>query len=181
SAPGAGTTFRIGLPWSDLPPRPSAVGSARVLPAGLANGGGRSVLLVEDEDGLRKLARTALEGHGYAVADAPDGEAALGLLGPHTPLDLLVTDMVMPGMDGRDLAGRVRALRPGIGVVLTSGYVPDADRLDGIPGSVFLSKPYTPTDLVRAAGRALARAAEAAGLGETGRPPVTLTAGRPVA
>ncbi|MBN9519923.1 PAS domain-containing protein [bacterium] len=176
SAPGAGTTFRIGLPWSDLPPRPSSPGVVRVA-AEPHDGGGRSVLLVEDEDALRRLARNTLEMNGYAVADAPDGEAALDLLGPHTPLDVVVTDMVMPGMDGRELAGRVRALRPGVGVVLTSGYVPDAERLEGIPGSVFLAKPYTPAELVRAVARAVARAADTqSSAPETGRRPAEVVA-----
>jgi len=125
--------------------------------AGPTAGCGCSVLLVEDEDGVREFARLALEGHGYAVTDAANGEAAVGLLDPARPLDLLVTDVVMPGMDGRELAVRVRASWPGAGVVFVSGYVPDPARLAEVPDAVFLPKPFTPADLVLAAGRALAR------------------------
>jgi CheY-like chemotaxis protein len=113
---------------------------------------------VEDEDGVRKLARVALEAHGYAVTEAPDAEAALGLLDPGREVDVLVTDLTMPGMDGRELAVRLRAERPGVGVVVTSGYVPDSDRLDGVPGAVFLPKPFTPAELARAASQAAVRA-----------------------
>jgi PAS domain S-box-containing protein len=156
SAPGCGTTFRIDLPWSDAPAA-APPGSVAAPPA--SAGRGRKVLLVEDEDGVRKLARFALEAHGYAVTEAPDGESALGLLDTADGPDLLVTDMTMPGIDGRDLAGRVRARRPGVGVVFTSGYVPDDSRLGGLPGSVFLPKPFTPADLLRAAGAAVAATA----------------------
>jgi two-component system cell cycle sensor histidine kinase/response regulator CckA len=154
SAPGAGTTFRIDFPWCESP----APGAEIIPPAAGPPGGcGCSVLLVEDEEGVRGFARQALESHGYAVVDAADGEAAVELLDPARPLDLLITDVVMPGMDGRELALRVRASWPGAGVVFVSGYVPDPGRLDEVPDAVFLPKPFTPGDLVRAACLALAR------------------------
>jgi two-component system cell cycle sensor histidine kinase/response regulator CckA len=156
STPGAGATFRLHLPWCPASAAPTVVANRdathRVVP-----GSGKSVLLVEDEDGVRKLARFALEGQGYQVAEAPDAETALGMLDPGAAVDLLVTDMTMPGMDGRELAGQVRLARPGVGVVFVSGYVPDAGRLDDIPGAIFLPKPFTPGDLLRAAGRAIRR------------------------
>jgi two-component system cell cycle sensor histidine kinase/response regulator CckA len=157
SAPGCGATFRIDFPWCESPPDVGTVSE----PCGAARPpavGGLSVLLVEDEDGVRGFTRLALEAHGYAVTDAPDGETAVVLLDPARPFDLLVTDVVMPGMDGRELAGRVRAAWPESGVVFMSGYVPDPARLAEVPDAVFLPKPFTPADLVGAAGRALARA-----------------------
>jgi two-component system cell cycle sensor histidine kinase/response regulator CckA len=156
TAPGKGTTFRVDLPWC-FAAAPSTVITARETMFRTTPGGGKSVLLVEDEDGVRKLARFALEGQGYTVAEAPDAESALELLKPDRTFDLLVTDLTMPGMDGRDLAGRVRATRPEVGVVFVSGYVPDGGRLEEIPGAIFLPKPFTPVELLRAAGRAMPR------------------------
>jgi two-component system cell cycle sensor histidine kinase/response regulator CckA len=158
SALGVGTTFRIDFPWSEAAPAGSGSVARPGRTACPPPGGGLGVLLVEDEDGVRGFTRLALEGHGYAVVDAPNGEAAAALLDPARPLDLLVTDVVMPGMNGHELAGRVRASWPGAGVVFVSGYVPDPARLDEIPGAVFLPKPFTPVELARAAGRAMARA-----------------------
>jgi two-component system cell cycle sensor histidine kinase/response regulator CckA len=157
SAPGAGTTFRIGLPWCDAQPSPSAVRVMRNAVRGAAVGRGRSVLLVEDEDGIRKLARFTLEGQGYEVIEADGGEAALELLTPGRRIDLLVTDLIMPGMDGRELAARLRAARPDAGVVFMSGYVPESLRLDGVPDALFLAKPFTPAELVKLADLAVGR------------------------
>jgi CheY-like chemotaxis protein len=70
-------------------------------------------------------------------------------------VDLLVTDLVMPGIDGRELATRVRAGRPEVGVVFISGYVPDHRRLEGMAGALFLPKPFTPLDLIKTVERAL--------------------------
>jgi two-component system cell cycle sensor histidine kinase/response regulator CckA len=154
SAPGAGTTFRILLPWCDAQPRSSAV-----LPVSLSgrvpHGARRSVLLVEDEDRLRKFARYTLESQGYVVTEAGEGRAALAALAPDRPFDLLVTDVMMPGIDGRELATRVRAARPDIAVVFVSGYVPDPRRVEGLAGAVFLPKPFAPVELVRAIDRAM--------------------------
>jgi two-component system, cell cycle sensor histidine kinase and response regulator CckA len=154
SAPGAGTTFSIRLPWcesaakssSSLPPpnRSARTGASR-----------RSVLLVEDEERLRKLVRFTLEGQGFAVAEAPGGEAALRLMTPDRAVDVLITDLVMPGIDGRELATRVRAARPEAAVVFISGYVPDHRRIEGLAGALFLPKPFTPLDLVKTVDKAL--------------------------
>jgi two-component system, cell cycle sensor histidine kinase and response regulator CckA len=157
SAPGAGTKFRIAFPWFDGQPSPV---NATPLPLAVPErplARSASILLVEDEDAVRKLARLTLEGRGYAVTDAPDGESALQLLTSDRHVDILVTDMTMPGIDGRELAGQVRARRPGLGVVFVSGYVPDTGRLTEIPGAIFLPKPFTPSDLLRAVGRVAPR------------------------
>ena len=151
SAVGTGTTFRVDLPWCDEPTQPRS--SYHTPIPGLrpaATGAGRKVLLAEDEDAVRKLARTALEAAGYAVYEAPTGEDALAVLGVVGPVDLLVTDLTMPGMGGQELARCVRADRAGVGVVFISGYLSDAGRLDVIPGAIFLPKPFTPGDLLKA-------------------------------
>jgi two-component system cell cycle sensor histidine kinase/response regulator CckA len=155
SAPGAGATFRIRLPWCDAPARSSAVLPVMSLSGRVPMGSRRSVLLVEDEDRLRKLVRFTLESQGYVVTDARSGEAALALLAPERKFDLLVTDLMMPGIDGRELATRVRAARPEIPVVFVSGYVPDHRRVEGLAGAVFLPKPFTPVDLVKAVEKAI--------------------------
>ena len=157
STPGAGATFRIDFPWC----APEPIGPVDTPPPGRGprppGGRGRRVLLAEDEDGVRAFARLALQAHGYDVTDAPDGETALERLDADGPPDVLITDVVMPGMAGGELARRVRAAWPGVGVVFVSGYVPDPDRLTEVPGAVFLPKPFTPDELARAASRALAR------------------------
>ncbi|AMV25647.1 Blue-light-activated protein [Gemmata sp. SH-PL17] len=150
---GTGTTFAIRLPWCSTPPPPPSGTLTPLAP--LSARPGRSVLLVEDEERVRKLVRGTLEGWGYAVTEADRAEEALGLLAVSREFDLLVTDLVMPGMDGRELAARVRAERPGTAIVFISGYVPDLKRLDGFSDGVFLPKPFTPFDLLRCAERAL--------------------------
>ncbi len=154
SAPGAGTTFRVDLPWWNgsasalvLTPGP------RMTPAPSTRG--VSILLVEDQDAIRRFARLALEGQGHRVAEAEDGEAALDLVRAGGAYDLLVTDVTMPGIDGRELATRVRALRPDIAVVVMSGYAPDSELAGEIDRSVFLAKPFPPADLFAALKRAL--------------------------
>ncbi len=136
STPGVGTKFRIYLPWCDGPPNGLAITPMPMAIPDRPLNRGASVLLVEDEEAVRKLARITLEGRGYAVTDAPDGETALGWLTPDRRIDVLVTDMTMPGIDGRELAGQIQALRPGLGVVFVSGYFPDTARLDEIPARV---------------------------------------------
>jgi two-component system, cell cycle sensor histidine kinase and response regulator CckA len=156
SAPGAGTTFRVDLPvWHGVPsglivtPAPRSVGRR--------NERSVSVLLVEDQDTVRKFARLALEGQGHVVIEAETGEAALDLVGAGARFDVLVSDVTMPGIDGRELAHQVRALRPDVGVVLMSGYAPDAEHIKELDRSVFLPKPFPPADLFAALRRALRR------------------------
>ena len=155
SAPGAGATFRVDLPWCDGSASALIRSPAPRTPPGPGAGRPVSVLLVEDQDAVRRFARLALEGQGHEVSESEDGEAALALAGAGYQFDVLVTDVTMPGIDGRELAARVRALRPEIGVVLMSGYAPDADHIDPIVRSVFLTKPFPPADLFAALNRAL--------------------------
>jgi len=163
SAVGVGTAFRVELPWCDDQPGSSASMQFTVNQTARDRqiGCGRSILLVEDEPAVRKLAKSALESCGYSVTEAHDGEAAIGPFETGLAIDLLITDLTMPGMGGRELAAQIRSSRPEVGVVFISGYAPDASWLNDVPGAVFLAKPFTPTELLRATGKAIARAAKA--------------------
>jgi CheY-like chemotaxis protein len=144
TAPGAGTTFRIYLPRCD---EPTTSGIRRSV---ASRRGTETILLVEDEAAVRALTRTVLERRGYSVLVAEGGAAALDVLARDSrPVHVLLTDLLMPGMNGRDLASRVRALRPATRIVFMSGYAADhAPDFAGDPAAVFLSKPFTERDLV---------------------------------
>jgi two-component system cell cycle sensor histidine kinase/response regulator CckA len=159
SSPGAGTRFQIDLPLSDTRPSQSAERAMSNVLAGGNIGRGRKVLLVEDEEGIRRLARLTLESHGFDVIEAERGEAALELLTPLRQIDLLITDLIMPGLDGRELALRLRAAQPRTGVVFMSGYVPDGFQLDDLPEALFLPKPFSPVELLKVVDRGMARMA----------------------
>ena len=148
SAPGAGSTFRVYLPSVD-----EAVSTEenRLEPPGPARGS-ETILLVEDEGPVRELTRRCLEQRGYAVIPAASAEEALDLLAGHGgSLDLLLTDVVMPGASGPDLARRLTRERPDLQVLFVSGYPdasPDSARLLE-PGVPFLQKPFTADTLAR--------------------------------
>ena len=147
SEPGQGTTFRVYLPRLDAEPAP-VDRSAR--PAAAA-GGTETILLVEDEEGVRELARDILRASGYTVLEARNGPEALLLCERHQgPLDMLLTDVVMPRMSGRELAERLAPLRPDLSVLYMSGYTDDAVIRHGVlgAGTAFLQKPFTPAALV---------------------------------
>ena len=148
SHPGSGAAFTVYLPrHSD-----AAVESVDSSAASGTLTGTEIVLLVEDEPMVRGLARSVLENHGYTVLQAAGGAEAISLLDRHSgPVDLLLTDVSMPGMDGRELAERVLAMRPGIHVLFMSGYTEEAIRRNGVlePGTSFLAKPFTPSALAR--------------------------------
>jgi signal transduction histidine kinase/CheY-like chemotaxis protein len=148
SEPDRGTTFRIYLPRVDAA-SPALERSSRP-PA--AAGGTETILLVEDEEGVRELARDILRASGYAVIEARNGPEALLLSERHQgPLDLLLTDVVMPRMSGRELAERLAPLRPSMSVLYMSGYTDDAIIRHGVLGAdtAFLQKPFTPATLVQ--------------------------------
>ncbi len=107
--------------------------------------GQETILLVEDEDAVRVFGARALRNKGYTVLEARTGEGALELLGDGAHIDLLITDMVMPGMDGGTLAGKVREHRPDMKIILISGYSEDVIRGDVVnqPDTHFLPKPFS--------------------------------------
>ena len=114
--------------------------------------GTETVLLVEDDSSLLALGREILVELGYTVLSAPDGPRALQIFEERgADIDILVTDVVMPGMGGRELASRASKLKPGLRVLYVSGYTRDSTLLRGIQGLelMFLEKPYTPFFLAR--------------------------------
>ncbi|HEX8556529.1 MAG TPA: PAS domain S-box protein [Pyrinomonadaceae bacterium] len=145
---GQGTTFKIYLPRVDEeaePLRPAEKVEA------LAEGT-ETILLVEDDELVRGIARTILRQAGYTVLDAADGESALGVCRRHGgTIHLALTDVVMPGMSGRVVADRLRELRPGLSVLFMSGYTEEAIVHHGVlhEGVNFLEKPFTPDALTR--------------------------------
>jgi two-component system, cell cycle sensor histidine kinase and response regulator CckA len=147
SEAGRGTTFRVYLR------RVAAPADAEVGPPALKPGvGSGTILLVEDEDDVRDLAREILAGDGFAVLEAATPGEALRAVDRHPGvIRLVVTDVVMPEMSGRELAGRLLELRPALKVLYISGYSQDAIAQHGVldPGTTLLSKPFTPDDLRR--------------------------------
>jgi CheY-like chemotaxis protein len=112
--------------------------------------GTETVLLVEDHPEVLRLARDILRQKGYRLLDAPNGAEALTVAAGHAGvIDALVTDVVMPGMNGRELAARLLKLRPQVKVLFISGYAADAFGSDGVldPGMAYLAKPFTAAQL----------------------------------
>ncbi len=148
SVEGGGTTFNIFLPvTAERPAGSAAVKSVSELPAGT-----ETIFLVEDEDSVRKLVVTHLKRLGYTVRDYPGGPEAIAAAGSHSgPIHLLITDVVMPGMSGAELAKHISEILPGIKILFTSGYAREEIYHDGVldKGIHFLSKPYTPLALAR--------------------------------
>jgi PAS domain S-box-containing protein len=144
SEAGKGTSFKIYLP------RFSATGEVPATQPALAqeppSPGHETILLVEDEENLRRLARQSLENQGYSVIDAPDGGAAIQISQAHKgPIHLLLTDVIMPGMNGRELANKVVPTRPEMRVLYMSGYTENHIGHNGTldEGITLLQKPFT--------------------------------------
>ena len=156
---GVGSTFKIYLPRVEAAAEPP---SSRAAPAPVARGT-ETVLVAEDEAPVRAVARQTLERYGYRVLEAPSAEAALDVAQRYSgPIHLLLTDVIMPGLSGRDLAVRLATLRPETRVIYMSGYTDDAITRHGVlePGFVFVQKPFTPDRLARAVREVLDGAPE---------------------
>jgi len=148
SEPGHGTSFKVYLPRVDEPAEVAAAATATAEP----RGGTETVLVVEDAASVRMVTRQVLERFGYVVLEAPNGETALRLAAKHHgPIHLLLTDVVMPGLSGRQLAGQLAELRPDMKVLYASGYADHAIVHHGIleSGIAYLQKPFTPETLGR--------------------------------
>jgi PAS domain S-box-containing protein len=148
SAPGRGATFTVFLPRhiGNDPPAASKVDRRR-LP-----GGTETLLLVEDEAAVRSSARRLLERQGYSVLEARHGADALRIVEESgRPIDLVVTDLVMPEMGGKELAERLRAHRPGLKILFMSGYTEKVITAGGVmpPNTGFVEKPFTVEQLMR--------------------------------
>jgi PAS domain S-box-containing protein len=148
SQPGQGTTFKIYLPRThEVAPRNTPPDASTELSAGSA-----TILLVEDEPVVRRMVRKVLQLDGYTVLEAGQGEEALRLCAQYERgIDLLLTDVVMPGMNGRELAERVAAARPGLKVLFMSGYTDDTVLRHGICAADidYLQKPFTSAALLQ--------------------------------
>jgi signal transduction histidine kinase len=146
SAEGAGTCVRIRLPLVDAPPEPDAA----VLSA--ARGGSEHLLVIEDEEGVRRLVESALAAAGYTVRTATSAEEALALLAdPGVRVDLVLTDLVLPGMSGAEAREQIARLRPSARVLYMSGYTDDEVARRGVLAReiAFVQKPFTPDGLRR--------------------------------
>ena len=157
---GLGSTFKVYLPRTraaELPAADEGAGRAEQ-PADLS--GSESILLVEDEPLVRRLTARILSGRGYRVLEAPAPAQALELvLAGSEPIDLLLTDVVMPGMSGHELASRIRRVRPSIRVIYMSGYsesLVQAQGLDDPERSCYVSKPFSTSTLLESVRSALA-------------------------
>jgi len=158
SSPGRGTAFEILLPVvhesEDAKPVALPLESLR---------GTEKILVAEDEPGVRRLVCDTLEQLGYTVLEASDGREALRLLEQHRPVDVLLTDVIMPMMGGPELARRVRSLVPGTKVIYMSGYTDSTLAVYGLPQDTeYIQKPFTPAALAQKLRHALSAASESA-------------------
>jgi PAS domain S-box-containing protein len=157
SEPGQGTTFRIYLPAVAQEPTAAAAEAPAARPS---SSGAETILLVEDEPAVRGFTRRTLEELGYTVLEAAVGAEALAIAASHAgPIALLVTDVVMPGLQGHQLAAQLTAARPGLRVLYISGFTEKSVIHHGLPdhGVAFLAKPFSVDALGEAVRRVLDR------------------------
>jgi len=166
SEPGRGTTVQVY--WPEVRMQPEPFGESSGLPE--VEGGSETVLIVEDEELVRAFVVRALRSHGYRCREARDAGEALRLLEQdQARIDLVVTDVVMPGMSGGGLGDRLALLRPGLPVLYTSAFVDEDVIRRGLleQGRPFLQKPCTPSDLARKVREVLDAAASTRDQAET--------------
>jgi two-component system cell cycle sensor histidine kinase/response regulator CckA len=155
---GRGTTFKVYLPRADA----TELAVAAAPPPARPNAGAQTVLVVEDAEGLRELTKRVLERQGYTVLVAGNADEAVRLFEAGATVDVLLTDVVMPGASGPELTKRLKIKRPELKVVYMSGYTQDAIVQHGVlnPGIAFLHKPFTSDALGRKLREVLDRPAE---------------------
>ncbi len=146
SEPEKGSTFKIYLPRIEQPAESAAVPA----PTAASLRGNETLLVVEDQPDVRKLTAAILKSCGYRVIEAANGGEGLLACERHSgPIHMLITDVVMPGITGRELADRLAAVRPSMKVLYVSGYTANVIVREGVlePGVEYLQKPFTPADL----------------------------------
>jgi two-component system, cell cycle sensor histidine kinase and response regulator CckA len=156
---GRGTTFRVYLPRVDAEPD-----GVEAPEAGAAPEGSETIMLLEDEESLREIIREVFEEAGYQVITAAESRHAVELARQHAgPIHILVTDVVMPGLGGREVADALTAVRPRLPVLFISGYTDEAIGRHNVlePGVFFLQKPFTTHALLRKVREVLDGAARA--------------------
>ncbi|HEX9483224.1 MAG TPA: response regulator, partial [Gemmatimonadaceae bacterium] len=143
SSPGEGASFTVYLPRASQAARTSESLATE------HTGGGEIILLVEDEDAVRRVARRALELQGFRVVEASDGQTAVEWAEANH-LDLLLTDVMMPRMSGTAVVNRIRQTKPGVKVLMMSGHSEELTRRGMLePGTPFIKKPFTPAQLTQ--------------------------------
>lgn len=164
SAPGRGTTIDLYLPRfvGTGVGGPRFDGERSAVGDGLE--GDEIILVVEDDAGVRAMIVEALSAYGYGAVAASDGRDALPVLAGGARIDLILTDIAMPHMDGRQLARQARQIRPALKVLFTSGHAGDADFAAGPPAR-FVAKPFTADRLAKAVRQALDQTGGAGGIG----------------
>jgi signal transduction histidine kinase/CheY-like chemotaxis protein len=158
SEPGRGTAFRIFFPSAAAAGEPPVAPAAAAGAVAAAQPGAETVLLIEDDPALRRLTSIQLERAGYSVLEAAGPEEAIALAGEQAaPIHLVLTDVVMPGMSGPQVAARLAVLRPEARLLYMSGYVGDVIGHRGVvpPGAALIEKPFTVTGLLRKVREAL--------------------------
>jgi PAS domain S-box-containing protein len=156
SEPNSGTTFKIYLPRTDAKPEPVATPDSEYLPTGT-----ESILVVEDDPAVRRLAVAILNERGYRVEESNNAFEALELIRKNPSFDLVITDVIMPQMSGKELCDQIRAQLPRTRVLLMSGYTNDALAHHGVLDEdlSFLEKPFSPSGLSRKTREVLNRPA----------------------
>jgi CheY-like chemotaxis protein len=159
SEPGCGSCFRVYLPLGQVAaePKPKPVVDAPVV------GGDETILMAEDHEGLREIARQTLSQLGYRVLVAVDGEEAVEMFRlHHAKIDLVLLDVVLPKLGGPEAYSRMSKLKPGLPVLFTTGYSPDTSMLRSVQQRELplLQKPYTPQELARRVREAFAASAK---------------------
>jgi CheY-like chemotaxis protein len=156
SAPGRGARFRVSLPRVEGAVEPDERGAT----GDRAPDGAGTILLAEDQDELRELLRETLADRGYTVLTAADGQEALEVAAAHDgPIDLFLTDLVMPRLGGGQAADRLVAVRPGVKLIYMTGHADDAALHPRVPegSAVLVQKPFTPEALARLVREVLQR------------------------